>query len=72
MIEGGSFYRTHDLEHKPQCLAHARCNAFPILLNTPPNSKNTLDPILPKLPLPFKTYSDLGGRGVRVEVEGLG
>ena len=36
MIEGVSFYRTHDLEHKPQCLAHARCNAFPLLLNTPP------------------------------------
>ena len=40
-------------------------NPFPLLLNAPPNNKNTLTQIHPELALPFKTHFELGGTRVK-------
>ena len=39
----------------------------PLYETPPPNNKNTLAPILPKLPLPFKGYSELGWKVSRLQ-----
>ena len=72
---GGSCFHVLDVREELVSFQNARLqgtshNTSTLLLNTPPNNKNTLGTILQKSSLHFKTYSELGGLGLKVQ--GLG